>query len=341
MNIKPNDIKRYLEGKTNPAETDQIKQWLSNPQNEAVARTLLGDLWTNSEIHLKGNKPDFNGMLQKTRFRIHTTDTRDNVGGNLKLFVGIFSKVAAVLILPLLALTAYLYLQQPEGNVELVQTSPAEMREIYVKPGTKINFELVDGTKVWLNDGTTFRYPETFAGNEREVFVDGEAYFEVTADKQHPFIVNNPMMNTIVTGTHFNINGYSTDNFFEATLLEGQIHLESKSGDADLEPGQQLQFNVDARQMVHRDLKSKNVIGWIDGKLIIQNEPLELALKKISRWYNVEIMVVDPSLNSYELTCTLENEKLEQCMSLISNALPISYEIKEQNNQKTIHLKRI
>ena len=114
----------------------------------------------------------------------------------------------------------------------------------------------------------------------------------------------------------------STDKFFEATLLEGKIHLESKSGNAELSPGQQLQFNVDARKMVQRELKSKNVIGWIEGKLIIQNEPLPVALKKISRWYNVDILVLDPVLNDYELTCTLENEKLEQCMSLISNALP-------------------
>jgi ferric-dicitrate binding protein FerR (iron transport regulator) len=344
MDIKPDDIKRYLEGKTTSEESAQIKEWLVNPQNDAVSRSLMGNLWANSDIQLKGNKPDTDRMLQKTRFRIYSSvpkKTSPKITAPGTRLIQIFSRVAAVLIIPLLAFTAYLYFQRLNDYAGTAENITPNIREVYTKPGTKTHFLLADGTMVWLNDGTTFRYPETFNGNTREVFVDGEAYFEVKADKHHPFIVNNPMMNTVVTGTHFNINGYSSDNFFEATLLEGKIHLESKSGNVELAPGQQLQFDTNARKMVQRELKNKNVIGWIDGKLIIQNESLEVALKKISRWYNVEIQVVDQSLNNYELTCTLENEKLEQCMSLISNALPVRYTIEERNNRKKVLLEKI
>ncbi|RKD90235.1 FecR family protein [Mangrovibacterium diazotrophicum] len=342
MNIEPNDIRRFLEGKTTPEESNKIKQWLSVPQNEAVARMILGDLWTNNEIHLKGQKPDFDTMLLKTKFRI-PTDSINQINkhsrSNVNRFIQLFYRVAAVLILPLMLFTAYLYFQKP-----VVPVSPSAenagfgIREIYTKPGTRTSLQLADGTRVWLNDGTTFRYPEQFTGAKREVYVDGEAYFEVEADKQHPFVVNNPMMKTLVTGTHFNVNGYSKDQFFEATLLEGKIQLESKSGNAELLPGEQLQFNVDAKKMVQREVKSSSAIGWIDGRLIIQNERLELALKKISRWYNIDIVMDDKSISDYELTCTLENEKVDQCMNLISNALQIRYRVEKIDNKKRIHL---
>src|SRR5690606_14144513 len=110
-------------------------------------------------------------------------------------------------------------------------------REIYTKPGTRIKIDLPDGTQVWLNDGTHFRYPEQFSGTQREVYVDGEAYFEVKSDAKHPFVVNNPMMKTVVTGTHFNVNGYVADRFFEATLLEGKVSLEKNKQIIRLNPG--------------------------------------------------------------------------------------------------------
>jgi len=96
---------------------------------------------------------------------------------------------------------------------------------------------------VWLNDGTTLKYPDKFATNERRVYVDGEAYFEVASNPKRPFIVENPMMNTRVTGTKFNLNAYEDDNYFEATLIEGKIGLENKSHRCDMKPGYQVQYN--------------------------------------------------------------------------------------------------
>ncbi|PTN07818.1 FecR family protein [Mangrovibacterium marinum] len=341
MKITPNDIKRYLEGKAAPSESEQVKQWLANPQNEAVARAVLGDLWTNSEIKLRSAKPDFEQMLWKTKFRMRPEE--QSVGSlrasSRRARLGrAFSKAAAILIFPIIAFTAYLYFTYPVQQAATSAIDVSQYREVYTKPGTKLHFQLADGTMVWLNDGTTLRYPEVFAGPKREVFVDGEAYFEVKADKQHPFIVNNPMMNTLVTGTHFNINAYAADKFFEATLLEGHIALEGKSGNVELTPGEQLQLNMEAKTMVQKKVKSKNAIGWIDGRLIIQNERLDAALKKISRWYNVEIVVADKNLNNYELTCTLENEKMDQCMSLIANVLPVRYHIELIDEHKRIIL---
>jgi len=224
------DIKRYLEGKTTPAESEQISKWLINPGNDAELRQILGEIWTNSEISLKVQGPDFERMLDQMHHQINARQlTRaKSVTLSTKLYQA-FSKVAAILIIPLLLLSVYFYFNPYSTSNKLASNT---FREVYTKPGTRTKIELPDGTRVWLNDGTIFRYPESFSGEKREVFVDGEAYFEVKSNPKNPFVVKNPMMNTVVTGTHFNLNAYSADKFFEATLLEGayRYHSGRKTG---------------------------------------------------------------------------------------------------------------
>lgn len=331
MEMTPAQIKNYLQGRCSEQEALLVKKWLAVPGNADAARAVLGDLWTNYEPVLKSGEMDVERLLLRTQFRLRN-DSKSSKQGNR--FWTVFSRVAAVLIFPLCLFTAYLYFDTDDFNLPQAQNP---MREISTKPGTRLHFHLADGTEVWLNDGTTMRYPEYFTGNERKVFVDGEAYFEVKADKAHPFIVENPMINTVVTGTHFNLNAYSEDSFFEATLLEGKIELKGESVSGELKPGQQAVFS-EGIGLQTKEVKAQNAVAWINGKLVIQNEKLETALKKISRWYNVDIELKNTELKNTELTCTLQDEKLEQCMALISNALSIKYAIKNLNNQQTIVL---
>ncbi|MCW0481314.1 FecR family protein [Gaoshiqia sediminis] len=340
MKLNQHDIKNYLEGKTDQLRSEQIREWLIDPKNETQVRQLLGEIWTNSQIKLSGSKPDFDQLLSRVHYRIHAQPGSSFAAPSKTRKIGriyqMFARAAAILILPLLLFTAYLYFSSPTGWVaqgELV------MREIYTKPGTRTSLTLADGTKVWLNDGTIFKYPEQFTASNRTVFVDGEAYFEVKSDLQHPFVVENPLMKTVVTGTQFNLHAYSADQFFETTLLEGKIHLEGQAGHIELDPGQQVQFDATTNVIEKKEVKSTNAAAWIDGKLMIQNERLDLAVKKLSRWYNVEMVITEPQLKELELTCTLENEKLDQCMNLIAQALPIRYQLTEEKIQGQIRQK--
>ena len=235
------DIKKYLEGKTNESESHQIREWLKNPENDAELRQILGEIWANSEIQLKDQTPDFNRMLDQVHHQINNQQINQLKLKDLSTSLyQAFSKVAAILIIPLLLLSVYFYFNPANPSNQLASNT---IREIYTKPGTRTQIDLPDGTRVWLNDGTTFRYPERFTGSHREVFVDGEAYFEVKSNPGNPFVVNNPMMNTVVTGTHFNLHAYSADNYFEATLLEGKIHLENENKKLVMKPGEQVQFD--------------------------------------------------------------------------------------------------
>jgi transmembrane sensor len=334
------DIKRYLEGKTTESESLQIREWLKNPENDVELRQILGGIWANSEIQLKGQAPDFNRMLDQVHHQINNQQIHQlkPMALSTKLYQT-FSKIAAILIIPLLLLSVYFYFNQSSTSIELASNT---FREIYTKPGTRTQIDLPDGTRVWLNDGTTFRYPERFTGTQREVFVDGEAYFEVKSNPENPFVVNNPMMNTLVTGTHFNLNAYSADNYFEATLLEGKIHLENESKNLVMKPGEQVQFDSKLEKVVQKTVDPQNAAAWVDGKLIFRDEKIGTAIKKLARWYNVEIILTDPEINNYLMTATIQAEKLDQSLKLIALALPVKFEFKKVNKsteiQRTIYM---
>ncbi|BBE20327.1 anti-sigma factor [Aquipluma nitroreducens] len=324
------DIKKYLEGQTTTTESEQIRNWLINSENDVELRQILGEIWTHSEIRLKGQSPNFNRMLDQVHHQINNQQIQQHKPKTLsKSLYQAFSKVAAILVIPLLLLSVYFYFNPSNSSNQLASNT---FREIYTKPGTRTQIDLPDGTRVWLNDGTIFRYPERFTGSKREVFVDGEAYFEVKSNPDNPFVVNNPMMNTVVTGTHFNLNAYSSDNYFEATLLEGKIHLENEKNKLVVKPGQQVQFDPMLENIIQKTVDPQDAAGWVDGKLIFKDERLGTAIKKLARWYNVEIILTDPEINNYLMTATIQDEKLDQSLKLIALALPVTFEFKKVNN---------
>ncbi len=320
------DLLNYFSGKASVGESKRIADWMKDPENEAEVRGALGKIWTHADIELKGERPDFESLLE----RIHR-----KLQGSYSLRVHplqkvyrIFSRVAAVLIFPLLFVTIYLYLKNNDHVSQ--ETSAVIQQEIYTKPGTRSKITLSDGTLVWLHDGTTLRYPERFGKDQRRVFVDGEAYFEVVSDPDRPFIVQNPMMETLVTGTKFNLNAYSSDQYFEATLIEGKIELKKGQDYYQLEPRQQVRYDDQTGRISEFGVNPYLSTAWIQGKLIMQDEPLSMAVKKISRWYNVKIILQDHELHNYFLTATIENEKPEQTMKLISMALPVDFTVTER-----------
>ncbi len=312
---------------TSPEDAQKVKDWLAEPGNELQAREMLGEIWADNRISLKKGDPGFDRILAKIYLRINKNKPK---GTDLPVVRGHkpvpwLYRVAAVLVIPLLITSAVL--------LSVIVNSPGKHdlsaeREIVTKPGTRMKIQLDDGTLVWLNDGTVFRYPEKFTGGERRVFIDGEAYFKVAHNPEKPFIVENPMVNTVVTGTTFNVRGYGSDHYFEATLSEGKVRLEKGDRYVNMMPGQQVQYADD--RFSYREVDPAIYSSWINGKLVLKDEPFQLAVLKLGRWYNAEFIVQDDKLRELMLTATFENERIEQTMEHMAFALPIKYQIKKE-----------
>ncbi|MDB5148009.1 MAG: hypothetical protein JWQ57_2029 [Mucilaginibacter sp.] len=156
---------------------------------------------------------------------------------------------------------------------------------------------LPDRSRVWLNAKSSLTYPTYFAGNERKVQLKGEAYFEIAHNAKMPFKVSSREQTVEVLGTHFDIMAYDDDNIIKTTLLEGSVKISSNGQSRILVPGEQAQVS-DAGTKVTNEIDLEDVVAWKNGYFKF-NDSLENVMRKISRWYNIEIKYannVDPSL---------------------------------------------
>jgi len=150
---------------------------------------------------------------------------------------------------------------------------------------------LPDRSKVWLNARSSLNYPTYFAGNERRVKLKGEAYFEITHDEKMPFRVDSKTQTVEVLGTHFNIMAYDNDQLMKTTLLQGSVRISDHGRTRILAPGEQAQVSDEALQ-VTRDADIEDVISWKNGYFKF-NESLESIMRKVARWYDVDIIYTD------------------------------------------------
>ncbi len=153
--------------------------------------------------------------------------------------------------------------------------------------GGKYQVNLPDGSKVWLNSTSSLRFPALFIGKTREVELSGEAFFDVAKNTEKPFKVITKDQIVEVLGTQFNINSYSDEKDIKTTLIEGSVKIIYKDKVVLLNPGQQFQPVESKVKVVDAD--TEEVIAWKNGYFLFKNEDIQSIMRKISRWYNVEV----------------------------------------------------
>ncbi len=171
---------------------------------------------------------------------------------------------------------------------------------LIIPNGGEFNIVLSDGTKICLNSGSVLEFPDRFTGDTREVKLSGEAYFDVTQMLDKPFIVKTTLFNVKVTGTTFNINSYEDCSINDVTVESGRVIVSTFEKDtATLNVGQKFLFDKNSSTYSIQYVDPEIATAWKDGIFYFDKEPLKSILKKISRWYNIEIELND--LNTGEL----------------------------------------
>lgn len=184
----------------------------------------------------------------------------------------------------------------------------AEYNTITTPKGGQYQIGLPDGTKVWLNAASSLTFPVAFAGNERMVKLTGEGYFEVAHNKEKPFRVVSNKQTVEVLGTHFNVSAYSDDDYVATTLLEGKVRVQIATGDVStvLRPGEQSMLKD--KSFKTTAVNTENEIGWVNNSFVFDNEELGSIMKKISRWYDVEV-VCPPEMEKMKFSGTGSRNK--------------------------------
>jgi len=356
-------LRGYFKGKLTAAEREQLyflihqedleeavfceqyKVWNESPdriknvssqeifQRIRTSADMTDEMLTEGDLRLKGLKYN---QLQSHKARIYS-----------------FMKYAAVILMTAL-ISGFAYYITGKAR-----TAGLARNEITVPYGSRIRITLADSSEVWLNSGSRLSYPDRFAKRNREVFLEGEAFFDIRKNPRQPFYVKTSDIDIKVLGTRFNVKSYPEEDIIETTLVSGQLMIETQRTDvagikkAILNPNQKAYYSKKVRRLKLerkeymqdqkpvtaitsklvniKDMERINQVSietsWKDNRLIFRDEPLRSLAKKLERWYNVEITIKDSELGDYKFTGSIENETIENAMKALSAAASLDYSI--------------
>lgn len=225
-----------------------------------------------------------------------------------------------------------------QGNIlindtlEVKKEEKAALNTIHVPYGKRSVVLLEDGTRIHLNSGSSLAYPATFASDKREVYLEGEAYFEVAKEEKRRFVVQTAYRAVEVLGTQFNVWADKSEALFETVLVTGKIGLESNNGKIELAPEQFYGYSAATDREEVKTVDVKDYISWIEGRLRFKREPLSRVLKKLEKAYNIQITLLDSTYLNYQITGSLDLKNTpEETLEVVMKILIPNYDSRKQH----------
>lgn len=282
-------IGKCVSGNASHEEMQELEAWKSESKRNLSIFQAAVKAWQNSENYLSALD------LQTDRQKIETEiiSRQSAQIRKYQLFTK-WLKIASILAIPLLVARGWYITTNSEQSVFSDQYC-----EIMAPSGNISKCILPDGTEVWLNTNSVVRYDvASFNKNEREVNIEGEAYFEVAKNKQKPFRVLTSEGSILVTGTSFNVKAYPGDNVFETVLTEGSIEMKinNESQSVKLIPGERAVYNNEVKKITISEVNPERYSSWRNGELFFDDATLNDLIKELSRVYSIEFILEDKEL---------------------------------------------
>lgn len=257
--------------------------------------------------------PDLTPVLYEIHYQINKTDKKPT---GKRPVIWYAARIAAILVLPL-ALAFFYQWGVHSSETKFTQTVSTPL-------ASRSSFDLPDGSKVWLNAGSTISFPNRFGKNARVVKLIGQAYFDVKKDKI-PFEVETKGFAVKVLGTAFDVFAYPGENA-EVTLERGKVQIETIANAVmELNPGQQAIIDKQDGQIEIHNIDSKAFVSWKDNRLTFVEEPLESVVLCLERWFDVAIDIEDVAIKDMKVNGTIEYETISEVLNLLQITAPITY----------------
>ena len=235
---------------------------------------------------------------------------------------------AAIMVFSVLS-TYLLMTYMGEGRQEL-----ARYQEFSTPPGQRARVLLADGTEVWLNANSTLRYPERFNLKQREVELQGEAFFEVEKNKEKPFVVKTSKMDIQVTGTKFNVSAYEAETYFVTSLVEGAVSVSCENDrhrTFSLRPQQQIIVSDSSSKVAL--FENTDFLSWREGVFVFDDMLLTDIIKKLELFYDVSIVVKNTELGSFRYTGKFrQRDGVESVLRKLQIVYPFTYTKDDERN---------
>ncbi len=332
----------FLEDKGAPIEKGLVNEWFRELSVEDNLKSFSFQYW--QEMSIDKIPEDYNeNLILGKIYRQMKLD--ENIPLAKKRPVGlkilnVVSKIAAVLFIPLFIL---FITDRSKGTVAEAEIIYAE---IYSPLGSRTKFYLPDGSKGWLNGGSSLKFPEKFEKNKRSVTLNGEAYFDIVSNPKRPFEVNMEKLKVIAKGTIFNVRCYKEEKETEVVLEKGIVEVKSKKSyhnvlSSHLAPGQLFNYKFGDSDYIVKNVDAQKYTAWIKGKLIFADDPLNDVVTRLNRWFNVNIEIKDNVLKGYRYVATFQDEPLSEILKMLELSAPIKYrEIKRRQDEDGTFQKR-
>jgi transmembrane sensor len=324
--LKENDlekIERYINRESEEKEKSWVESLFLNGEDNSTLRHLLEKDW---ELLFQETLPidiNLSHLLDRVHHIIRKNETFKKQKP-LQRFIRIYTRAAAILLLPLLIAGGVVY--SYNGYHSLANSDNQVSSCIYAPLGSRVSFNLPDGTTGMLNSGSYLRYSLPFANN-RQVKLEGEAWFEVRHDAEHPFEITTGNSSVKVLGTAFNMSAYPEENYVEIVLKQGKVEFQDNKSDEKITllPSERLVFqNCTISKSVIDPAKYN---AWTEGELVFRGDPMAEVARRIERWYNVKVELADLELEKFSFRATFEDDKLEDVLRFLSMTSPITYKL--------------
>lgn len=301
-----NDIEelldRYLNGEASPEETDRVETWLNNNGNPNSEWQQLGK--TDKDQWLSGLFNQVQGTIGKPEVKVIALPSP-------KPLWRYIAAVAAVL-----GIFFVVYLEWPVLQSRL---HPVQLTALHVPLNQKRQITLADGSKIWINAGSELKYPTAFNGKTREVYLAGEAYFDIQHDVSKPFIIHTGKVITTVLGTAFNIKEDKNEHTVVVTVTRGKVSVANGNEPLGIiTPNQQISFNTDNDQHSQVNVDAKQAIAWQENDIHFDDITFADAAKQLQQRFKVKINFANEKIKSCRFTGTaLEGQKLDNILKVI------------------------
>ena len=314
-------LQKYIKGEASEAERKQVTLWLmESPENtkryRAERKLFESLLW----------KEAAKDEREKTRFHVMNQESKGkNKMIPVRHFLREVCKVAAVVAVTLMAVTWFT--DKTPDNVVAYQ-------EMVVPAGQRAELNLSDGTKVWLNSGSTLTFPTSFSDKVRQVTLDGEGYFEVTKNAACPFVVETNKGNIRVLGTEFNVMAYHDNDTWETSLLKGSVEIVNPDFEESvirLEPN--MKVSIRDNQFVKEDIGETSRFLWREGLLCFSNISVKEMFQKVELYYGVTIQVNNERLLNKKYTGKFRTKDgVEHVLKVLQLNHDFTYTKNDENN---------
>lgn len=325
-------VSKFLTRDISEKEKNELNIFLQIEQYNKEFESYVNN-WNNQTRE----KIDFDYDKALANISAHLTLQKQNPSQSKRKYLTPFvlKLAASIVILVSVAGTSY-YL----FNRHAVKQNHIVWNEKVTILGERAIINLFDGTTITLNADTKLKYPNVFTGKTREVFLEGEAFFEVNKDSAKPFIVNTGNITTTVLGTKFNVKSFSKDEDIEVSLTEGKVKVSSEKGADEkgiiiLKPNQKLVFDKDEEISSVENFDIQKETGWIDNNLKYENEPISKIFIELERAYGVKFELAEKTYANKKLTVNFKNDSFFTVSEVLKRLTGLKYKTVKENNRIT------